>query len=99
MLASVHLCIGGDNISKKIEFDRGQGKLFSAIEGCRRFLDKEPADEAVCRTAMELLWQTGQKQQALSLYQTLQAFMAKEYNAEPSAETIALYEKIKQGNH
>ncbi len=86
-------------LSKKIEFDRGQGKLFSAIEGCRRFLDKEPADEAVCRTAMELLWQTGQKQQALSLYQTLQAFMAKEYNAEPSAETIALYEKIKQGNH
>jgi len=44
---------------------------------------------------MELLWQNGQKQQALSLYQELSAFMVKEYEATPSSETITLYEKIK----
>jgi DNA-binding SARP family transcriptional activator len=44
---------------------------------------------------MELLWQTGQKQQALSVYKELTAYIAKEFNSSPSSETTALYEKIK----
>lgn len=80
---------------KQIEVYRRLDKLSPAIEACRRYLDLEPADEPVCRKAMELMWQIGRKKQALSLYQELAAFMDKEYNASPSAETLALYEKIK----
>lgn len=81
---------------KQIDIYRRCGKQFSAIEKCRRYLALEPADEQVCRAAMEMLWQKGQKQQALSLYQELVAFTAREYNTGLSDETNALYEKIKQ---
>jgi LuxR family maltose regulon positive regulatory protein len=81
---------------KQIDIYRRYGKQFSAIETCRRYLTLEPADEPVCRTAMEMLWRKGQKQQALSLYQELLAFTAREYNTGLSDETNKLYEKIKQ---
>jgi ATP/maltotriose-dependent transcriptional regulator MalT/DNA-binding SARP family transcriptional activator len=80
---------------KQIEINRRQDRLFLAIDNCRRYLELEPADEPVCRTAMKLLWQTGQKPQALSLFEKLAAVTAREYNASLSSETIALYEKIK----
>jgi len=80
---------------KQVDVYRLKGKLTPAIETCRRYLAKEPADEAVCRAAMEMLWQEGKKQQALLLYHELAAFTAREYNASLSGETIALYEKIK----
>ncbi|NPV89204.1 MAG: hypothetical protein HPY50_00315 [Firmicutes bacterium] len=82
-------------LKKQIEVYRRQGKLLPAIEIGRRYLAKEPADELVCRVTMELLWQKGQKRQALLLYQELAAFTASECNSALSSETIALYEKIK----
>ena len=82
-------------LSKKVEILRRQSRLIPAIEVCRLYLSLEPTDEPVCRTAMELLWQTGQKQQALSVYKELTANIAKEFNSSPSSETITLYEKIK----
>jgi len=82
-------------LSKKVEIFRRQGRLIPAIEVCRLYLDLEPTDEPMCRTAMDLLWQTGQKQQALSIYKKLTADIAKEFNSSPSSETIALYEKMK----
>lgn len=74
---------------------RRTGKPDSAIQACRRYLALEPGDESVRRTAMELLWQNGQKQKALSLYQELAAFLAKDYGVVPTAETNNLYEKIR----
>lgn len=79
---------------QKIKADRRQGRIFSAIEGCRRYLDLEPLNEPVCRLAMELLWQDGQKQQALSIYKKLESFMSEEYNTNPSIKTMTLYERI-----
>ncbi|GAB6174215.1 hypothetical protein JCM15765_36930 [Paradesulfitobacterium aromaticivorans] len=43
---------------------------------------------------MDLLWQNGQKQQALFLYQELAAVLAKEFDVTPADETNNLYEEI-----
>lgn len=80
---------------KLIESYRRQEKPTHAIQACRRYLALEPADEQVNRTAMELLWQSGKKQQALSLYQELAAVLIREYGTSPDVETISLYEKIR----
>ncbi|MHB8842038.1 MAG: AfsR/SARP family transcriptional regulator, partial [Candidatus Aquicultor sp.] len=80
---------------KQVESYRQRGKLTPAIQACHRYLALEPADEPVSRKTMELLWQSGQKLQALSLYQELVAALAKEYSIIPSAETNNLYEKIR----
>ncbi|RJX20782.1 MAG: hypothetical protein C4575_05500 [Desulforudis sp.] len=79
---------------KLVESYRRQGKPAPALHACRRYLALEPADEPVSRTAMELLWQTDQKQQALSLYQELVNRLAKDHDLIPVAETNDLYERI-----
>ncbi|MFZ7102920.1 MAG: BTAD domain-containing putative transcriptional regulator [Peptococcaceae bacterium] len=78
-----------------IEAYRQQGKLSLAIGACRRYLDLEPVDETVCRTTMNLLCHSGQKQQALFLYQELAARLLQDYDTVPLAETNTLYEKIR----
>ncbi|MFZ5642950.1 MAG: BTAD domain-containing putative transcriptional regulator [Bacillota bacterium] len=88
-----HLCL--QVLLKLVEFYRRQKKQAHAIEACLRYLALEPADEHMSRTAMELLWQSGKKQQALSLYKELASVLAREYGANPDAETISLYEKIR----
>lgn len=80
---------------KQIESYIRQDKPAAAIQACRRYLTLEPTDEPVSRKAMELLWQTGQKLQALSLHQDLVTALAKEYGVIPSVETNNLYEKIR----
>ncbi len=80
---------------KQAEDYHRQGKLTPAIQACRRYLALEPTDELVNRKAMELLWQNGQKQQALSLYLELAAVLTKEYDLTPEEETSDLYEKIR----
>jgi len=88
-----HLCL--QVLLKLIEFYRRHGKTVHALQACNRYLVLEPVDEPVSRTAMELLWQRGQKQQALSLYKRLAAALAKEYGMMPAAETNDLYKKIR----
>jgi ATP/maltotriose-dependent transcriptional regulator MalT len=80
---------------KLVECYRRQSRLSPAIKTCFSYLALEPTDELVCRTAMELLWQTGQKQRALDLYQDICATLANEYGIVPTAETNSLYEKIR----
>lgn len=80
---------------KLVESYRRLERSAPAIQACRRYLGLEPADEVVSRITMELLWQSGQKQQALSLYQELVAVLAREYGVIPAAETNDLYEKIR----
>lgn len=82
---------------KQVECYQRQGKLVYAIQACRNYLALEPSDETVGRAAMELLWQSGQKQQALSLYQELSTALAKEYDVIPAAATTQLYEEIRCG--
>lgn len=80
---------------RQVESYHRQGKLGPAIQACRHYLALEPADETVTRKAMELLWQSGRRHQALSLYQELVIVLAKDYGVIPAAETNDLYEKIR----
>jgi ATP/maltotriose-dependent transcriptional regulator MalT/two-component SAPR family response regulator len=82
-------------LARQVEICFKQGKTTSALQACRSYLAVEPADERMNRKAMELLWQGGQRLQALSLYQDLVAVLAKEYGVSPSMETNTLYEAIR----
>ncbi|MEN6326065.1 MAG: BTAD domain-containing putative transcriptional regulator, partial [Syntrophomonas sp.] len=77
-----------------IQCYRQQDKLSPAIQACHHYLTLEPGNELVCKAAMEMLWLTGQKQHALSLYQELAGFMSNEYNAAPSKEISSLFKRI-----
>lgn len=81
-------------LAKQIEAYCLQGQLNQAIQTCRKYLTLEPSEEAVGRTAMSLLWRSGHKQQALSLYQELASALALEFELSPSKDTETLYEEI-----
>lgn len=80
---------------RQIDYYCRQNKLLPAIHACSLFLAIEPYNEEICRKAMDLLWQDGQKLQALSLYQKLAHILTTDYNLDPSKETSSLYEKIR----
>jgi DNA-binding SARP family transcriptional activator len=82
-------------LARRVEIYLKREKTTSALQACRSYLAVEPADERMNRKAMELLWQGGQRLQALSLYQDLVAVLAKEYGVSPSVETNSLYEAIR----
>jgi len=80
---------------KLIDCCQDRKKPATALEACQRYLTLEPADEQISRTAMELYWSTGQRQQAINLFQRLTAVLAGDYGARPSPETVALYERFR----
>lgn len=80
---------------KQISYYSEQGRLSHAIQTCYLYLAVEPTDEQVCRRAMDFLWQNGQKQKAIALFQKFTDLLNKEYFLTPSQETRNLYEKIR----
>lgn len=67
----------------------------AALEYCRRWLGLEPWQEAAHRQMMLLLARSGQRDAALAQYETCRQVLAEEFGVEPTAETVALYERIK----
>jgi len=66
-------------------------------ENLARFLiieRRQHLKEKIIEEAIELLWQSGQKQQALSLCKELVAVLSKEYGITPAAEINDMYKKI-----
>jgi ABC-type transport system substrate-binding protein/DNA-binding SARP family transcriptional activator len=72
-----------------------QGQPEEAIRYAHRQLDLEPWLEEAHRQVMRLLAQRGQRASALAQYEACRKALAKELSVEPSAETVALYEKIR----
>ena len=73
------------------------GDLDKALEIARRAVDLAPwQEEAHCRL-MRLLALNGQRSAALAQYETCRHLLKRELGVEPSAETIALYERIRDG--
>jgi ATP/maltotriose-dependent transcriptional regulator MalT/DNA-binding SARP family transcriptional activator len=83
-------------LSRLIDLNLQQDQVAATLEACRRYLELEPADEQVIRTAMELYWRTGQRQKAIVLFQCLSTLLADDYGVRPSPETVALYERLRQ---
>ncbi|WKZ41249.1 MAG: BTAD domain-containing putative transcriptional regulator [Anaerolineales bacterium] len=75
-----------------------QGDFERAAAFTRRILALEPWREEAHRQLMTVLAQSGQRTAALSQFDACKKHLDEELGVEPSAETKALYEKIKRGD-
>jgi predicted ATPase/DNA-binding SARP family transcriptional activator len=71
------------------------GNLPTAIAYTQRWLELEPWEEAAHRHLMQLLLWRGQRSAALVQYETCRQRLAQELGIEPDAETVRLYEAIR----
>ncbi|MCB0165223.1 MAG: hypothetical protein KDI79_13415, partial [Anaerolineae bacterium] len=60
-----------------------------------RLLETDPWRESAHRQMMMLLARSGQRNAALAQYETCRKILADEFGVEPTAETTALYERLK----
>ncbi|MFN8460610.1 MAG: BTAD domain-containing putative transcriptional regulator [Anaerolineales bacterium] len=67
----------------------------AALEATSRLLAFDPWREEAHRQRMSALARAGQRSAALAQYQTCRRILAKELGVEPSSETTALYEQIR----
>ncbi len=75
-----------------------EGHLDEAIALTRRLLDLEPWREAAHRRLMTWLALSGQRSSALAQYEICRRTLEDELAVEPAEETVALYERIRQGD-
>ncbi len=68
-----------------------------ALDYARRWLQLDPLHEPVHRWLMQLYARSGQRAAALRQYQECERILAEELGVAPSAETTALYERIRTG--
>jgi predicted ATPase/DNA-binding SARP family transcriptional activator len=78
-----------------VEYHQRRGDLGQAIGAAHRQVELEPWREEVHRQLMRLLALGGQRSVALAQYGTCQRALAAELGVPPTAETIALYEQIR----
>ncbi len=74
-----------------------QHQYSTAVEYTQRLLHLEPWMEEAHRQLMYLFAISGQRTAALAQYETCQNLLWEELGVDPTAETIALYEKISNG--
>ena len=73
-----------------------QGRFDEAVALYRRRLAMDPACEPAHRGLMEVFARTGRRSDALRQYQSCAEVLERELGAPPSAETTAVYERIRQ---
>ena len=83
-------------LSEAIDEAEQSGDHDEALRFARRFLQLLPWHEETHRTAMRLLALNGQRGAALRQYERCQAFLQEELGVDVSAETRALYERIRK---
>ena len=71
------------------------GDYPGAVDAAGRLLAMDPWREEAHRQRMMALARSGQRSAALAQYQTCRTILQKEFDTEPSAETNALYERIR----
>jgi predicted ATPase/DNA-binding SARP family transcriptional activator len=81
---------------KLITYHTPRGEYRQAIDYTSRLLALEPWREEAHREMMMLLTLTGQRSAALIQYDQCRAILAEELAVEPSEETTALYERIRE---
>jgi DNA-binding SARP family transcriptional activator/tetratricopeptide (TPR) repeat protein len=80
-------------------FYAGQGKigLMKGIDYTTRLLTPDPWREEAHQQLMLLLAHSGQRSAALAQYEICRQVLAEELGVKPGAETLALYERIRDG--
>jgi Tol biopolymer transport system component/DNA-binding SARP family transcriptional activator len=74
----------------------GEGRLEDAVGVARRVLEIHPDDEPAVRRLMELQRALGNRAGALAAFEEYRTRLAREFEAEPAPETIALAEGLRR---
>lgn len=84
-------------LSKLGEYRLGRGDYQEAMDYAHRLLEQDPCREDAHRLLMHCFARLGQRVQALRQYELCQSLLRRELNIEPAPETMALRERIAQG--
>lgn len=71
-----------------------EGRLEQAVSYCRKLLDRDPLREDIHCQVMRGLVQAGDRAGAMRQYEELRRVLEKQLGAEPSTETLKLYEDL-----
>jgi DNA-binding SARP family transcriptional activator/predicted ATPase len=82
-------------VAALVELLEGQRDYARAIGRVRHWLQHDPLDEGAYRWLMRLLALAGDRSAALQAYRQCAEALRKELAAEPSAETVGTYERIR----
>jgi DNA-binding SARP family transcriptional activator len=75
----------------------GEGDWPGAVHWARRAMELAPFEESVLRRLIELHLRAGDRAGALSAYENFARRLREELEAEPTAETLALVERVRSG--
>ena len=76
-----------------------QGDIQAGLRATQRLLALEPWYESAHRQQMALLARSGERAAALEQYERCRAMLEEEFGLSPSAETTALYQRIRKGEY
>ncbi|HKE97526.1 MAG TPA: BTAD domain-containing putative transcriptional regulator [Actinomycetes bacterium] len=85
-------------LEKLMSWCEARGAYARGVAYGQRILRHDPARECTHRQLMRLYHQAGDRTTALRQYERCAAAVAKEFNLEPSEETIWLYRQIRAGH-
>ena len=85
-------------LSKLIGGYEARGDDASALAAALQLLEMGACNEGAHRAAMRAYWRMGDRAAALAQYRRCEQALAKELGAGPSAETVALYQRLKEGS-
>jgi DNA-binding SARP family transcriptional activator len=74
------------------------GMFQDAAYQCRKALVREPCREGVHRALMGYLWRMERRDEALAQFRACAQVLSQELDAEPSPETVNLYQRILQSH-
>ncbi|MEM7801838.1 MAG: BTAD domain-containing putative transcriptional regulator, partial [Chloroflexota bacterium] len=72
------------------------GQYQAGINEANRLLTFDPYDETIQRDLMALYWRSGHRNGALRQYATFKKLLQKELEIEPTSETSALFQRIRE---
>jgi diguanylate cyclase (GGDEF)-like protein len=84
-------------LNKAAGYYEVRGDYDTAITYTQRQVNLDPLDESARRKLIELFHKSGRRSLALEQYQVCVRILADELGVEPAPETVALYQRIKQG--
>jgi DNA-binding SARP family transcriptional activator/predicted ATPase len=88
-----------DAFQHLVSASKQRGKYDRAMDFAKRWVDLAPWDERAYQELMRLLFQNGQRSQALGQYNRCRKLLWDELGVTPSAETDELYAAISEGQY
>lgn len=91
-LRNLAISVASGLMSEQLE----AGDRTAALASAQRLLSFDPGHEAAHRAAMRLLAESGRRAEAVRQFEICRETLARDYDLEPEAETLALLDAIQQ---